>query len=40
MPYGAAGLRPEQQHVPAKMRFFVEYLKGIYSAPDYWTKAS
>jgi DNA-binding transcriptional LysR family regulator len=25
-------------HVPAKVRFFVEHLRQIYSARDYWTQ--
>lgn len=38
--YDIMAVYPQQRHVPAKVRFFVEHLKAIYSAPDYWVKAS
>jgi DNA-binding transcriptional LysR family regulator len=31
---------PQQRHLPAKVRFFVEHLKRAWNAPDYWTRAS
>ena len=38
--YDIMAVYPQQRHVPAKVRFFIDYLKAIYSAPDYWTRAS
>lgn len=37
--YDILAVYPQQRHVPAKIRFFVEHLKKIYSAPDYWVKS-
>ena len=38
--YDIMAVYPQQRHVPAKIRFFVEHLKAIYSGQDYWVKAS
>ena len=38
--YDIMAVYPQQRHVPAKVRFFIEHLKRIYSAPDYWINAS
>ena len=38
--YDIMAVYPQQRHLPAKVRFFIEHLKAIYSAPDYWVKAS
>jgi DNA-binding transcriptional LysR family regulator len=38
--YDIMAVWPQQRHLPAKVRFFVEHLKRIWSAPDYWTSAS
>jgi DNA-binding transcriptional LysR family regulator len=38
--YDIMAVYPQQRHVPAKVRFFIEHLKAIYSEPDYWVKAS
>ena len=38
--YDIMAVYPQQRHVPAKVRFFIEHLKRIYSAPGYWTSAS
>jgi len=37
--YDIMAVYPQQRHVPAKVRFFVEHLKSIYAAPDYWVTA-
>ena len=37
--YDIMAVYPQQRHVPAKVRFFVQHLKAIYSAPDYWLLA-
>jgi DNA-binding transcriptional LysR family regulator len=37
--YDIMAVYPQQRHVPAKVRFFVQHLKGIYATPDYWVKA-
>jgi len=38
--YDIMAVYPQQRHVPAKVRFFVEHLKGVYSMRDYWVNAS
>jgi DNA-binding transcriptional LysR family regulator len=38
--YDIMAVFPHQRHVPAKVRFFVEHLKTVYAAPDYWVNAS
>ena len=38
--YDIMAVFPQQRHVPAKVRFFIDHLKGIYSQPDYWLRAS
>ena len=38
--YDIMAVYPQQRHVPAKVRFFIEHLKGIYTAPGYWINAS
>ncbi len=38
--YDIMAVWPQQRHVPAKVRFFVEHLKRVWSVPDYWTRAS
>jgi DNA-binding transcriptional LysR family regulator len=34
--YDIQALYPQQRFVPAKVQAFIAYLKGLYSAPDYW----
>jgi DNA-binding transcriptional LysR family regulator len=36
--YDILAVFPRQTHVPAKVRFFVDHLKQLYAAPDYWTQ--
>lgn len=38
--YDILAVWPQQRHVPAKVRFFVDHLKRIWSARDYWRRAS
>jgi DNA-binding transcriptional LysR family regulator len=38
--YDVMAVYPQQRHVPAKVRFFVEHLRAIYAAPHYWLTAS
>ena len=38
--YDIMAVWPHQRHLPAKVRFFVDHLKRIWSAPDYWTRTS
>jgi len=37
--YDIMAVYPQQPHVPAKVRYFVEHLKETYSAPGYWLQA-
>ncbi len=34
--YDIMAVYPGQRHVPAKVRFFIDHLKKIYSRPNYW----
>ena len=36
--YDIMAVYPQQRHVPAKVRFFVEHLKHLYAADGYWTR--
>lgn len=38
--YDIMAVYPQQRHVPAKVRFFIDHLKRIYAAAGYWTNAS
>ena len=38
--YDIMAVWPQQRHVPARVRFFVEHLKRVWSLPDYWMRAS
>jgi DNA-binding transcriptional LysR family regulator len=38
--YDIMAVWPQQRHLPAKVRSFVEHLKRTWAAPDYWTGAS
>jgi DNA-binding transcriptional LysR family regulator len=35
--YDIRAFYPQQRYVPARVRFFVEHLRQVYAAPDYWT---
>lgn len=34
--YDIQAVFPQQRYLPAKVRFFIDYLKGIYNTPGYW----
>ena len=34
--YDIMAVYPQQKHLPAKVRFFIEHLKKVYNAPGYW----
>lgn len=36
--YDILAVYPQQRHLPAKVRFFIDHLKKIYSKPNYWLK--
>ncbi len=38
--YDIMAVYPQQRHVPAKVRFFIDHLKRVYAMPDYWTRMS
>jgi DNA-binding transcriptional LysR family regulator len=38
--YDIMAVWPHQRHLPAKVRFFVDHLKRVWSTQDYWTRAS
>ena len=37
--YDIMAVYPQQRHLPAKTRFFIDYLKEVYAQPDYWKRA-
>lgn len=37
--YDIMAVYPQQRHLPAKIRFFIDWLKAIYAQPGYWTQA-
>jgi DNA-binding transcriptional LysR family regulator len=37
--YDIMAVYPQQRHLPAKVRFFIDRLKSIYAQPDYWSKS-
>lgn len=36
--YDIMAVYPQQRHLPAKIRFFIDALKTIYAQPGYWTR--
>lgn len=34
--YDIMAVYPQQRHLPAKVRFFIDLLKTVYAQPDYW----
>ncbi|AEJ13916.1 LysR family transcriptional regulator [Pseudomonas putida S16] len=34
--YDIMAVYPQQRFLPAKVRYFIDYLKTIYQAPGYW----
>jgi len=37
--YDIRAFYPQQRYVPARVRFFIEHLRQVYAAPDYWTQS-
>jgi len=37
--YDIYAVYPQHRHVPARLRLFVDYLKGTYARPGYWSRA-
>ena len=37
--YDIQGVYPQQHYLPAKVRFFIAFLKEVYSRPGYWVRA-
>ena len=35
--YDVFAVYPQQRHVPARVRLFIDYLKAVYSRPEYWS---
>ncbi|MEC4721928.1 LysR family transcriptional regulator [Noviherbaspirillum sp. CPCC 100848] len=38
--YDIMAVYPQQRHLPAKIRFFIDMLKAVYAQPGYWRRAS
>jgi DNA-binding transcriptional LysR family regulator len=38
--YDILAVYPQQRYVPAKVRYFIDYLKEVYARKDYWINAS
>jgi DNA-binding transcriptional LysR family regulator len=36
--YDILAVYPQQRYVPAKVRYFIDYLKTVYAEPDYWRR--
>jgi DNA-binding transcriptional LysR family regulator len=36
--YDIMAVYPQQRHLPAKIRFFIDMLKKVYAQPGYWTR--
>jgi DNA-binding transcriptional LysR family regulator len=36
--YDIQGVYPQQHYLPAKVRFFISFLKEVYNRPDYWVQ--
>lgn len=37
--YDIMAVYPQQRHLPAKVRFFIDTLKSVYAVPGYWTRS-
>jgi DNA-binding transcriptional LysR family regulator len=37
--YDIMAVYPQQRHLPAKVRFFIDTLKSVYATPGYWTRS-
>jgi DNA-binding transcriptional LysR family regulator len=38
--YDIIAVYPQQRHLPAKIRFFIDWLKLVYARPGYWTQSA
>jgi DNA-binding transcriptional LysR family regulator len=38
--YDIVAVYPQQRHLPAKIRFFIDWLKAVYARPGYWTQST
>ncbi|HWX13050.1 MAG TPA: substrate binding domain-containing protein, partial [Trinickia sp.] len=38
--YDILAVYPQQRYVPAKVRYFIDYLKAVYAQPGYWSGAA
>jgi DNA-binding transcriptional LysR family regulator len=38
--YDIVAVYPQQRHLPAKIRFFIDWLKTVYAQPGYWTQTN
>ncbi|MDT4890441.1 hypothetical protein FQZ97_1272820 [compost metagenome] len=36
--YDIQAVYPQQRFLPAKVRYFIDYLKAVYQAPGYWER--
>jgi len=36
--YDIMAVYPQQRHLPAKVRYFIDMLKSVYAEPDYWLR--
>ncbi len=36
--YDIMAVYPQQRHLPAKVRYFIDWLKSVYAEPDYWLR--
>jgi DNA-binding transcriptional LysR family regulator len=36
--YDILAVYPQQRYVPAKVRYFIDYLKEVYASEDYWNR--
>jgi DNA-binding transcriptional LysR family regulator len=37
--YDIVAVYPQQRYIPAKVRYFIDYIKEVYAQPEYWTGA-
>jgi DNA-binding transcriptional LysR family regulator len=38
--YDILAVYPQQRYVPARVRYFIDYLKEVYASEDYWNRAA
>ncbi|AGR72273.1 transcriptional regulator, LysR family domain protein [Burkholderia pseudomallei MSHR305] len=37
--YDILAVYPQQRYVPARVRYFIDYLRDVYARPGYWEGA-